>query len=271
MNSDLKKRIPTAIAYVLVILACLYGGKWSTTGLLWLFYTLCLYEFITIETGKKSNNNVSPAFLLVANQLLISLTLLELPTMVWLIAAAISSLYFIANAAYLLKKMRVLYKGAPILINAILYLTLPFGLLIYITQHYDVSIILIFSTFLLMWISDAGAYFAGKAFGKNKLYPALSPGKTWEGLVGGEILALIAMYVLSTQFNYFNLKQWLFIGIIIWLFGVLGDLSESGWKRQHGIKDSGTILPGHGGFLDRLDSFIYTAPFVALIIIYLNG
>ncbi len=115
---------------------------------------------------------------------------------------------------------------------------------------------------LLLWASDSGAYFSGKTFGKHKLFPRISPGKTWEGWFGGTLAAILVGYILSRFFLDLNLPQWLGIAVIVSIFGVLGDLIESLLKRSLQVKDSGTLIPGHGGILDRFDSLVFVVPFV---------
>lgn len=125
---------------------------------------------------------------------------------------------------------------------------------------------LIMFLFLMVWSADIGAYFVGKAFGKNKLMPNVSPGKTMEGFIGGVIVACILVTIAGVSMNW-QLEQFLLvipITILITTVSVLGDLNESMFKRQAGIKDSGSILPGHGGILDRIDSLTATAPIFAL-------
>jgi phosphatidate cytidylyltransferase len=115
---------------------------------------------------------------------------------------------------------------------------------------------------LLLWANDTGAYFAGKAFGKRALFPRISPGKTWEGSMGGLGLSLLISACVSYYFDHLQTWQWFGTGIIIVLTGTLGDLAESMLKRSIEIKDSGQSIPGHGGFLDRFDSLFLSVPFV---------
>ncbi|NQY06989.1 MAG: phosphatidate cytidylyltransferase [Flavobacteriaceae bacterium] len=130
-----------------------------------------------------------------------------------------------------------------------------------IKAEYDYRIIL--ATLIIMWTNDTFAYLVGKNFGKRKLYEKISPKKTIEGLAGGFVFSLIAASVLFvTSKNNLNLIEWLSLATIIVITGTLGDLVQSQFKRQVNIKDSGTILPGHGGIYDRLDSIIFAAPFV---------
>lgn len=115
---------------------------------------------------------------------------------------------------------------------------------------------------LLIWINDTFAYFSGRAIGKHKLFERISPKKTWEGLAGGAITSLLFAYFISEPFVGITVSHGCVISIITTITGVLGDLVESALKRTAGLKDSGSILPGHGGVLDRFDSFLFTLPFV---------
>jgi phosphatidate cytidylyltransferase len=118
----------------------------------------------------------------------------------------------------------------------------------------------------IIWVNDSFAFLVGKNFGKNKLFPSVSPKKTIEGFLGGLIFSLIAAIIIS-KFNLdFSMLNWMVIGVIVSVIGTIGDLVESKFKRQAKIKDSGNIMPGHGGILDRLDSLLFAAPFVYLYI-----
>jgi phosphatidate cytidylyltransferase len=120
---------------------------------------------------------------------------------------------------------------------------------------------LIFFLLVVVWLGDAGAYYTGKAFGRHKLSPRISPKKTIEGLVGGITTSIIAAIVIHfTFFPEFPLPHAIIAGVILSACGVIGDLAESLWKRSADVKDSGTLIPGHGGFLDRFDSIFFTAP-----------
>jgi phosphatidate cytidylyltransferase len=120
---------------------------------------------------------------------------------------------------------------------------------------------LIFFLVLVVWLGDSGAYYFGKAFGKHKLSPMISPKKTVEGMIGGFAVSIItAIVVHFTFFRNFPLHHAIIAGVILSFAGVVGDLAESMWKRSAAVKDSGAILPGHGGFFDRFDSILFTAP-----------
>jgi len=145
----------------------------------------------------------------------------------------------------------------------IFYVAVPFALLniaVFESNAYNYEII--FGCLFILWASDTGAYFAGTLFGKRKLFERISPKKSWEGFFGGAVLALIFAYGLSQFFHSITLLQWIIIGVIIIIGGTFGDLVESLLKRSIEIKDSGTSIPGHGGFLDRFDGLLISAPFI---------
>lgn len=125
---------------------------------------------------------------------------------------------------------------------------------------------IIIGFFLLIWANDTAAYLTGMSFGKHKLFERISPKKTWEGFTGGIIIASVAAWFLSGWLGVVDRTQWVIIALIISVAGTYGDLIESMLKRSTGVKDSGTIMPGHGGFLDRFDSAIISFPLVYLFI-----
>lgn len=129
---------------------------------------------------------------------------------------------------------------------------------------------LIVGVFVLIWTNDTFAYIVGKNFGKNKLYKQISPNKTIEGFIGGIIFSCIAGYFIYYFTHYLNFQSWLGMAIILSVFGTIGDLIQSKFKRQAGVKDSGKLMPGHGGLFDRLDSIIFSSPFVYAYLLILN-
>lgn len=124
--------------------------------------------------------------------------------------------------------------------------------------------------FLLLWTNDTGAYLVGSAIGKHRLFERISPRKSWEGFIGGLLLTLLVARLISGWFGVADTAGWMIIGVIVSIAGTAGDLLESLLKRSLGLKDSGTILPGHGGFLDRFDSVVVSFPLVYLYIAFLG-
>jgi phosphatidate cytidylyltransferase len=149
-----------------------------------------------------------------------------------------------------------------------IYTVLPFTLLVFLSKvnvAFDAR--LPFGFFLILWSNDTGAYLVGKFFGKHKLLEAVSPKKTWEGLIGGVAIAITSGYFLfSLMPSTFTRVEWVVIAMIVAVFANIGDLIESQIKRIKGVKDSGKLLPGHGGVLDRFDGLLIALP---LVIIYL--
>ncbi|PPK88922.1 phosphatidate cytidylyltransferase [Neolewinella xylanilytica] len=157
------------------------------------------------------------------------------------------------------------------IILGLFYIGIPFALVDFIafdgrTFYYRI----VFGLLLLTWVNDTGAYLAGSKFGRTPLFPRISPNKTWEGTIGGALTCVLFGYFLHLVFDEINLIQWLVLAIIVAVFGGLGDLVESMLKRSVGVKDSGNLLPGHGGLLDRFDAFIFVIPFAAAYILYLR-
>nr|WP_294778428.1 phosphatidate cytidylyltransferase [uncultured Flavobacterium sp.] len=144
-----------------------------------------------------------------------------------------------------------------LIIPIIIFTKIPF-----INNQYFPEIII--SILVIIWANDTFAYLVGITMGKNKLFERISPKKTIEGFVGGVIFAVVAGILLAHFYLDQDLIKWIIIAMIVSAFGTLGDLIESKFKRIAGVKDSGNIMPGHGGFLDRLDSIIFVAPFVYL-------
>ncbi len=150
----------------------------------------------------------------------------------------------------------------------IVYVAVPFSLLhvcVFINGFYSHEIIL--GLLFIIWASDTGAYFAGTKFGKTKLFERVSPKKSWEGSIGGTIAALFMAFLISLFYHDLLLWEWLVLSVITVVTATYGDLVESLFKRSIAIKDSGTSIPGHGGFLDRFDGILLATPFILAYLI----
>lgn len=155
---------------------------------------------------------------------------------------------------------------------AVFFISIPFSSLMGI-RIYDNEINgkwLLLAFFLTIWSYDTFAYLTGFAFGKHRLYETISPKKSWEGAIGGFIFSLVCTCIFYKTTQILTFWQWIGFGCIISIIGTLGDLSESLLKRSLNVKDSGKILPGHGGLLDRFDSTIFAAPFIIAYLFILN-
>ena len=176
------------------------------------------------------------------------------------------SLIIIATIT-LFKFSSELYYDEGKLIFTVIYVSLPFGFALGLPRFFDGTFTWeVFMLFVLIWSSDSFAYFTGRLIGKHKMAPKISPKKTWEGFAGGVFFTLILGYFIEQKFPELR-GNWMVIGFLVSVFAPIGDLVESQLKRTFGVKDSGNIIPGHGGVLDRLDSFIIAAPVVYLYFI----
>ncbi len=164
-------------------------------------------------------------------------------------------------------------QNSAVTLLGLVYVTIPFCLLNFIVfPGFPMKTVfypwILTGIFFIIWMYDSVAYFVGSLFGKHKIHQRISPKKSWEGLIGGAILAIIMGILNAVLFQILDITAWIVTAIIIVIFGTLGDLFESKVKRDLEVKDSGSILPGHGGFLDRLDSLLFSIPviFIWLII-----
>ena len=147
------------------------------------------------------------------------------------------------------------------------YLSSAFVFMLLISNYdNEFTPLLLLGGFILIWVNDSAAYLVGKNFGKQKLFPSISPKKTVEGFLGGLLFACLSSYIIATYTETLGFTPWLVLAIIVSVFGTIGDLIESKFKRQAKVKDSGVIMPGHGGLLDRLDSIIFASPFIYLFL-----
>ncbi|MCT8341158.1 phosphatidate cytidylyltransferase [Flavobacteriaceae bacterium TK19130] len=151
------------------------------------------------------------------------------------------------------------------LISGFVFITL----LPYIDEKFSPKIVV--SCFILIWCNDSFAYLIGKNFGKHKLLERISPKKTVEGFIGGLLGAILGAFVIFKLWDQLSLVSWIGLAIIASIFGTIGDLIQSKFKRQAGVKDSGVLMPGHGGLYDRLDSIVYAAPFMYAFLLILKN
>lgn len=164
------------------------------------------------------------------------------------------------------KSRRILNVSFTLL--AVIYVAVPFSMLSLIAccdgKYCWQPLLLLF---VILWANDTGAYLVGSTIGKHKLAPKISPNKTWEGSIGGGVFAILIAWLMSLWIGFFSQPQALIVGVLVAVFGTLGDLSESMFKRSFNVKDSGKIIPGHGGLLDRFDSLLFSAPVYYLYLI----
>jgi phosphatidate cytidylyltransferase len=267
--SNLSQRLATALLGAATIVFSILYNEWTYFTV---FFVICLFSLLEFYKLAGLDGMIpQKTFGTVCGMLIFCLSFfIERGSISYryyfLIFPAISCVYMIK----LYKKTeRKPFTNIAYTFLGIFYVAVPIALLNVATfenQVYDYQII--FGCLFILWASDTGAYFAGSLFGKRKLFERISPKKSWEGFVGGAILAFAFAYGLPYFFSAIGHEptirswQWMVIGVIIIVGGTFGDLVESLLKRSIEIKDSGTILPGHGGFLDRFDGLLISAPFI---------
>ncbi|WP_114777565.1 phosphatidate cytidylyltransferase [Botryobacter ruber] len=261
--SNLQQRVIVGVLGAALFIGGILFGEW-TYFLLFLGLTLLgileFYRLVALQEGVKPNKGLGVtlggfiyvAAFLVERELVAAELLYLLPPVLFLV--------FVLE---LYRKLPQPFTNVAFTVLGALYIAIPFGLLhllAYLQEAYSWQPVL--GLLLLIWAADTGAYIFGKSFGKHKLLARVSPGKTWEGWAGGVLMAVAVAWLLSFFFADLELYQWIGVAVIVSVFGVLGDLAESLLKRSLGVKDSGTLLPGHGGILDRFDSLLMVIPFV---------
>ncbi len=250
-----------------LVLSLLLYSAGTAQALFIIIMLAMLYEFSAISLAGVSGAFSYVFWSIFGSLAMVLLLVYKYPDRQYMdLISYLSVAYISINILMLLVQKKTLLPLVP-LIQSYLYITIPSVILLFWIRFNDDYGLTLLGVFFMIWGSDVFAYFAGRQFGKRKLFPAISPKKTWAGFIGAGIGTLILAAVFSQVLVHLPLIQWLIMGLLIWLFGSLGDLVESSFKRHFNIKDSGTILAGHGGFLDRLDSFIFAIP---VVILYLN-
>jgi len=256
MRELLVRTISGLMYAALIGFACLYA-KESFYLLFFILMMLCLVEF-----KKLIKLSYKWTFVVAA---LIYLRFIDLPFINQRYVQLLLIISFFVPMIYQLFKSKIALTSSKLghYFLALAYIVIPFVTLVQIPFKDGVyNPHTIFSIFIFIWISDTFAYLVGSTMGRTKLYEKVSPNKTIEGALGGLIGAVGAAFLIAHYNPNIELIHWIVIAIIVFTFGLLGDLIESKFKREAGVKDSSNMIPGHGGFLDRLDSIIFAAPFV---------
>ncbi|MFC6877607.1 phosphatidate cytidylyltransferase [Flavobacterium myungsuense] len=287
MNETLKRAISGAI-YIILLLSSILYSKESFFILFGVFLIVTLYEFCNLIQIHKvfpillglifyiaitliSNYNqfttkILNEFFQADINISVNTEQLDLILLVAALVVSIKCILFLFydNIQKISTSSKYLYLLGYIILPFVFITKISFGVI-----NYNPKIII--GLFILIWTNDTFAYIVGKSIGRTKLFERISPKKTIEGFFGGIIFAIIAGYLISkyyikasAQFSDKSILIWTIIALIVGIIGTVGDLIESKFKRIAGVKDSGIIMPGHGGILDRLDSVIFVAPFVFL-------
>jgi CDP-diglyceride synthetase len=218
---------------------------------------LALYEFL--DLGRKKGYPLSMPLCIALMAFILAAFVLEPISVemgVFLTLLVIPGYYVFASS-----DLEQALPGSAVSVLATLYVGMLGGSLIRMRNDFPEGAKLIFFLTLVVWLGDAGAYYFGRTFGRHKLSPRISPKKTVEGAIGGVFASVVTALVLHfTIFPTFPILHTVIAAVLLSVTGIIGDLAESMWKRSAAVKDSGTLLPGHGGFLDRLDSILFTAP-----------
>lgn len=263
-------RAITGFFFIAVLIGAHLLGEVVFVSLFSLLGLWCVYEFY----GIVKSEDVKPMMVLGILALAVLAILIGLHCIglipfikVWAFIPFFSLLFIAA----LFQKRALPFHDIGYTLLGIIYAGIPFLFFIalgFIKGQFNYFIPLGF--LIILWSNDTGAYLAGRSFGKRKLFERISPNKTWEGFIGGVLFALVIALNLQQYFGSLEKWEWASMAFIIGIFGTLGDLVESMLKRSLGVKDSGNILPGHGGLLDRFDGLLMAAPLVFLFLLMIS-
>jgi len=269
--SNFWARTITGLSMVFLLLAAMAINYWFLAALFLIITILGLWEFYSLFTG--DSYQPQKLYGTIAGSLIyIVFACFGLfPLTVYLI---LIPLFFLPFIFEIYRKKSLPMMNVALTIGGMIYIAIPLALLnlMHGPDAYRVFYfpVLLVGIFLLTWIYDTGAYLYGKQFGKHKFFERISPKKTWEGIIAGAVVALALAVGLHFLAPEICLVDWLAIALLIIIFGTFGDLVESLFKRSLNIKDSGSILPGHGGILDRFDTIFVSVPFVFLYLVLRN-
>ncbi|PCJ92691.1 MAG: phosphatidate cytidylyltransferase [Flavobacteriaceae bacterium] len=263
---EILRRLITGAVFVVLLLSTIFLSSDAFDFLFMTFGLICLYEYKRLVSLKGYHIFIAYLGLWWAYIYIIKD---HVPILILLL---ITITVNFALLVYLFSKKERQFNTLQKFIIGLFYIG---GGCIFLTmipyKNNDFAQLLIMGIFILIWVNDSFAYLVGMSIGRTKLYPSVSPKKTIEGSLGGLVFAIIAAFIMAKYDTTLTLLQWITLAIVIVVMGSLGDLVESKFKRVAGVKDSGAILPGHGGMLDRLDSLVFAAPFAYLTLnIFVN-
>ncbi len=267
---NLVTRTFSGIVFVVIIIGSIVSGIHVLLSVFLIITILALLEYTKFTTDTFHDKSSKLTFLIsgIILYTIVALVHLTYISIFWL--TSILPILTIPVITILLSNHKNPIASISKMVFGLIYIALPFSLLI---SFYKFNSVfnefpeLIIGFFVILWFNDVFAYIVGSLIGKTKLFKKISPKKTWEGTIGGIVLSILAAYVLSLFFSSIDLTDWLVIGFLISIFATLGDLVESMFKRHANLKDSGNIMPGHGGVLDRLDGLLLAAP---IVYVYMN-
>lgn len=269
----MKIRAITGFFFVIVMIASLLLGHYVFGAFYLLLSTLALWEFYGLvkQSGIQPNQFTGILNGIFIYVLFALLTYKDSPSvhkLIFLLGLTLSAIFI----QELYKKSEAPFTNIAYTFTGIIYAVLPFTFfhaLAYLGSGFNFHIPLAF--LIMLWANDTGAYLSGNFLGRTKLFERHSPKKTWEGFVGGVVISMATAFIISHYYLDLTWKQWVTIAVLISCFGTLGDLVESMFKRSINIKDSGGILPGHGGLLDRFDGLLLSAPIVYAYLYFISN
>jgi phosphatidate cytidylyltransferase len=252
------RRLLTGVVYVILLLSAVFLSSDAFDFLFMIFGLACLYEYKRLVLLRGYYIFVAYLGLWWMFIYLVNDAVLVNVLMFITIAVNLTLIYFLFSKKKIYHTYQKFIVGLFYIGGGCIFLTMiPY-------KNNEFAKLLIMGIFILIWVNDSFAYLVGKSIGRTKLYPSVSPKKTVEGTLGGFIFTMAAAYIMARYEPIVEPTQWLILAAVIVLMGGIGDLIESKLKREADVKDSGAILPGHGGMLDRLDSLIFAAPFAYL-------
>ncbi len=255
------RRSITGVIYIVLILSAVFLSSDAFDFLFMIFGLACLYEYKRL-TGLRGYYIFVTYLILWWIFIYIVKEYDKIPINALMTLTIVVNLFLLI---FLFSKKKRPFKKIEFFLIGLFYIG---GGCIFLTmlpyKNNEFAKYLIIGIFILTWVNDSFAYIVGKSIGRTKLFPQVSPKKTWEGTIGGLVFSLLVAYLMARYEPIVSPKQWVILAAILVVTGNLGDLIESKIKRMAGVKDSGALLPGHGGILDRLDSLIYAAPFAYL-------
>ena len=264
-------RTITGIVFVLVMLTSIVASEYSYALLFLLILIGSIAEYLNLFRQSEVKPN---RFLCYSISVFFFLTtfLIAGGTIGLKYFLALLPLLLVIMAAELYRKQEKPAENIAVTIFSIIYLAIPLSLINFLvfpefTNSHSYTPRLLIALFGLIWIYDSGAYLVGVSIGRHRLFERISPKKSWEGAIGGTIIAIGSSFFISGLIPEIRITHWIAISLLTVVSSTFGDLTESMFKRYFGIKDSGNILPGHGGVLDRFDSLFFAAP---VIVIYLK-
>ena len=269
MNSTLKTRGITAVVFIAVMIIGVFLSPYSFIALMCAIIGGCIWEFLSITCEK----SLLRMFICIASGISIALLfafgkLQGLPENFIFHSVFVLVLMTIILCVHELSTSSTIpFQNISFSVFSVLFYAIFIGSIFFIAfDNGAYNAWKVFGLIVLTWTNDTMAYVVGSQIGKNKMFSRISPNKTWEGTIGGILFTLLLAYLFYTFLGIFTLPVWLMLGLIIGVFGTLGDLVESMLKRSLSVKDSGSLLPGHGGLLDRFDSFTLHMPLCVYLI-----